>query len=79
MEGKVSVSNIALTETDKLPLYATFLTGYWARGFQSEVEVVLFILNIKDMVLRKVKDVIGQAGHANFPCRHGQSMIVVSN
>lgn len=66
MEGKVSVSNIALTETDKLPLYSTFLTGYWARGFHSEVEVVLFLLNIQDMVLRKVKDVIGEVGHETF-------------
>jgi hypothetical protein len=70
MDGKVSVSNIALTESDKLPLYATFLAGYRVGGFQPEVEVVLFILNIQDMVLRKMKDVIGQAGHANFPCRH---------
>jgi len=73
MDGKVSV----LTETDKLPLYTALLTCYWARGFQSEVEIVLFILDIQDMVLRKMKDVIGQAGHANFPSRHGQSMIVV--
>lgn len=70
MDRQITVSHVPHAEPDKLVLYATFLTGYRLRGFDLEVEIVLLLLDVKDLLLWKADDIVGQAGHVNSPCRY---------
>lgn len=70
MDRQITVSHVPLAEPHKLPLYATFLTGYRLRGFDLEVEIVLLLLDVQDLVLWKADDIVGQAGHVNSLCRY---------
>lgn len=66
MNGQVTISDISFAESDKLTLYAAFLTGHRDRRFNLKVEIMFFHLGAQDVIFRQVEYVIGHAGHAVF-------------